>query len=57
MGSPLSPIIADAVMQNLEEFVLSNFNFDVSFYYRFVDDIIMAIPSDKVQEVLSKFNS
>jgi len=46
-----------AVMQDLEECVLSSFNFDVSFYYRFVDNIIMAILSDKVQEVLSKFNS
>ena len=45
------------VMQDLEKCVLSNFNFDVSFYYRFVDNIIMAILSDKVQEVLNKFNS
>jgi len=56
MDSLLSPIIADVVMQDLEECVGLN-SFDVSFYYRFVDDIIMAIFLDKVQEVLSKFNS
>ena len=40
MGSPLLPITADVVIQDLEECVLSSFNFD-DFYYRFVDDIIM----------------
>jgi len=55
MGSPLSPIIADIVMQDLEK-MLNSLDFDISFY-RYVDDIIIiAIPSFKVQEVLEKFN-
>jgi len=29
MGSPLSPIIADNVMQDLERAVLETFNFDL----------------------------
>ena len=56
MGSPLSLIIADIVMQDLEK-MLNSLDFDISFYYRYVDDIIIAIPSFKVQEVLEKFNS
>ncbi|XP_018364041.1 PREDICTED: uncharacterized protein LOC108761811 [Trachymyrmex cornetzi] len=34
MGSPLSPIIADMVMQDLESRVLSTIEFPVLFYYR-----------------------
>jgi len=55
MDSPLSSIIADIVMQDLEK-MLNSLDFDISFY-RYVDDIIIiAIPSFKVQEVLEKFN-
>jgi len=32
MGSPLSPIIADIVMQDLEGEVLETLDFDISFY-------------------------
>jgi len=40
MGSPLSPIIADIVMQDLERVVLETFDFDIPIYYRYVDDIV-----------------
>jgi len=36
MGCPLSPIIVDIVMQDLEEGVLETFDFDIPFYYRYV---------------------
>jgi len=42
MGSPLSPVIADIVMQDLEKRVLETFNFDIPFYFRYVDDLVMA---------------
>lgn len=47
MGSPLSPIIADIVMCDLEEYCLRSVNVRPSFYYRYVDDIVLAenIPS------------
>lgn len=41
---PLSPIIADIVMQDLEEKVLHSIDFRLPFYYRYVDDIIIATP-------------
>lgn len=57
MGSPLSPIIADIVMQDLENRALSIINFTPPFYFRFVDDIITAFPTNLIDYVLSVFNS
>jgi len=57
MGSPLSPVIADIVMQDLENEVLGTFNFDVPFYYRYVDDLVMAVPTSKIKIVIETFNS
>jgi len=48
MGSLLSPIIVD-IVQDLEEASLNKINFKIyysTFYYRHVDDIIMAASSD-----------
>jgi len=39
MGSPLSPVIADIVMQELENTVLRSINFPIPIYYKYVDDI------------------
>ncbi|XP_018311668.1 uncharacterized protein [Mycetomoellerius zeteki] len=36
MGSPLSPVIADLVMRNLEFRALSSIRFPLPFYYRFL---------------------
>ncbi|XP_071580938.1 uncharacterized protein [Temnothorax nylanderi] len=57
MGSPLSPTVADIVMEDLEERVLGALDIHLSFYKRYVDDIIMKIPKDNVQDVLDHFNS
>jgi len=56
MGSPLSPIIADLVMEDLEKSVLDTINVDIQFYYRYVDDIIMALPNNKVDLIVDSFN-
>ncbi|XP_072759915.1 uncharacterized protein [Anoplolepis gracilipes] len=57
MGSPLSPIIADIVIQDIENKALSILNFSTPFYYRYVDDIITAIPFDQIDYILNVFNS
>jgi len=57
MGSPLSPVIADIVMQDLEESVLGDFKFTMPFYYRYVDDLVMAVPTAEIDYVFSAFNS
>jgi len=56
MGSPLSPVIADAVMQDLETVCLNMINCHLIFYYRYVDDIVMAAPRDKIDLIFKTFN-
>jgi len=57
MGSPLSPIISDLVMRNLEDKVLNSLSIQPIFYYRYVDDIILSTYKEKVHSILEKFNS
>ena len=57
MGSPLSPIITDIVMQDLEEIALKKLSAQPLFYFRYVDDILLALPSDIVNDILNIFNS
>lgn len=57
MGSPLSPIIANMVMQDLEESIINTLDFNIGMYYRYVDDIIMLAPKNKIDSILNKFNS
>lgn len=57
MGSPISPIIANLLMENLENSILNSLDFEPLFYFRYVDDIITAIPTNKIDSFLEKFNS
>jgi len=57
MGSPLSPIIADLVMEYIEERALEGLETEVTFYYRYVDDIIMAVPQYSINKIAKVFNS
>jgi len=57
MGSPLSPVIADLVMQDLETTAIKNLPFQPSFYHRYVDDILLAAPSDSLHLLSKTFNS
>jgi len=43
MGSPMSPIIAGLVMDDLETKALKILNFQLPLYYRYVDDIMLAM--------------
>jgi len=57
MGSPLSPIIADLVIQDLEKEAISRLPFNLPIYFRYVDDILIAAPIDKIEFILNVFNS
>ena len=57
MGSPLSPILADMVMDDLETDCLERLSFKTSLFYRYVDDILAIIPARGVDEILSSFNN
>jgi len=56
MGSPLSPILADIVMEDLEVNCLQKMEFKIHTYYRYVDDIFLIIPESKIENVLKTFN-
>lgn len=57
MGLPLSAPLANLVMEDLEDNVIQKLQFQVPFYKRYIDDIIMAIPNNKINETLNLFNS
>jgi len=52
MGSPLSPIIADLALRNLESHILKNLSFKPAFYIRYVDDIALLVPHVSLNELL-----
>jgi len=57
MGSPLSPIVADLALQELESHTLSKLPTSLPFYVRYVDDIALATPHNSLDIILHKFNS
>lgn len=57
MGSPLSSVAADIVMENLEDECLCKLAPDIFFYLRYVDDILTFLPKNKVESALRTFNS
>jgi len=57
MGSPLSPIIADIIMEDIESQALKALNCRLPIYYRYVDDIMLAVPHNMTTELLQTFNS
>jgi len=46
MGSPLSPIIVEIILQDLETSAIDNLPIQPLFYYRYVNDIVLMAPSD-----------
>jgi len=56
MGSPLSPILADIIMEDLEINCLADLNFEIRSYFRYVDDIFLITPKNKIDSILRIFN-
>ena len=56
MGSPLSPIAADIVLDDLESKGIAFLPFQLPFYFRYVDDIITAVPFNKIEIIKNIFN-
>ena len=57
MGSPISPMLADLVLQDLEEVVLNKLSFKIHTYYRYFDDTFLIIPKNMIKDILENFNS
>ena len=53
MGSSLSPILAEICLQDIEIKAIKKLPFDVPLYFRFVDNIILAVPSESYDLVLN----
>ena len=56
MGNPLSPVIADYVMEDLLEEATSRTCGAIPYLKKFVDDLFLTLPPEKVQEVIDVFN-
>jgi hypothetical protein len=56
MGSPISCILADFVMNDLITDTMRKFEFEIPIFHKYVDDLILGIPSDKTDIVLTTFN-
>ena len=57
MSYPISPIISDIVMQDLKISCLSQIDFHIPFYLRYFDDIFLIIPANKIEFLVTLFNS
>ncbi|XP_072400999.1 uncharacterized protein [Diabrotica undecimpunctata] len=56
MGSTISPILVNFVLDDLINESIKKLEFQVRFVKRYVDDLILATPSDKTVATLSVFN-
>lgn len=57
MGNCISPILSTYVLEDLIEISLGKLSFSVPFLKRYVDDILTAVPQDKIDETLKVFNA
>ena len=56
VGDSCAAILCDLVFYNLEDELLNIFENDIVFYGRFVDEIFLIIPKNKLIEIFDKFN-
>lgn len=56
MGAPLSPFIANLVLEEMEKNILNKLSSDIFLYKRYVDDIFLVIKEGTEQDILKEFN-
>ena len=56
IGSVISSMLAEIVMEDLERSVFEKLGFVLPFYFRYVDDTFLCVPLDKLQIVIDTFN-
>lgn len=57
MGSPISPAIANFILNKLLDYVCSKLSFQPKLLVKYVDDLLMICPKNLVNEILNLFNS
>lgn len=56
MDSALSPSIANIVMEDVENSVIQSLGFELKIYFRYVDDIVLVVPTNKISLIQEQFN-
>ena len=56
MGSPVSVVVANLVMEDVEERALSSFSCKLPFWKRYVDDTCTTVPEVKIDELKNRLN-
>ena len=57
MGSPVSVVVANIVMEHIEDLALSTSPVPTVFWKRYVDDVLTAVLADQVDGMLAHINS
>lgn len=57
MGSPISPILALIVLDDILDNITPTLPFRLPFIYKYVDDLITSVPSNMIQHTLNIFNA
>ncbi|UYV70937.1 hypothetical protein LAZ67_8001167 [Cordylochernes scorpioides] len=57
MGSPLSPFLADLVLNCLDTLVNERFNTTIKYWARYVDDVMAIVATDHIEKTLAFLNS
>ena len=57
MGSPVSAVIANLVMEDVEQRALASVPVSLSFWKRFIDDVISAVSRNEIDILLQHLNS
>ena len=57
IGNPISPILSDIVLEDLESYCISKLQSKPLFYFRYVDDIVLCIHKNNIDDTLKTFNS
>ena len=56
MGSPVSVVVAEIVMQNIEEKALATYSETLPLWLRYVNDTITAVHKNKINEFYEHLN-
>ena len=57
MGSPLSPLVANLFMEHFEQRAIESFKYNLTFWARYVDDVISVIKRAQYDELLHHLNN
>ena len=57
MGSPLSAILTNIVMEEAETKIINELTYYIKFYYRYIDDTLICLPKNEIKDIFDKFNN